>query len=258
MKTRTATAALALLFAAGVSHAALAQDDDHRGRGPRGDHATAQAPQQAPQQAPRAEVQPRGPDARQPSGAPASRASLAAGFREQREQREQQNVAPQPRPDRGAPPAARDPRAEGDRRDQNWDRNRGPDRNDDHRGDRGDRRDWGDRGGPRPGGPGFDPRRGDGGERHWERGRYPPVYQSDRRFRISPYRYPRGFYNRAWVFGDILPRGWFGSDYLLGDFYDYGLPYPPPGYDWVRVGPDALMIDRYTGRIVQVVRYIFY
>jgi len=93
---------------------------------------------------------------------------------------------------------------------------------------------------------------------HWQAGRYPPVYWSHDRYRLGFYRPPYGFYVRSWGFGDILPRGWYGPDYYLDDFLDFGLPYPPPGYEWVRVGGDAIMIDEYTGRIVQVVRGIFY
>jgi hypothetical protein len=93
---------------------------------------------------------------------------------------------------------------------------------------------------------------------HWRPGHYPPVFWSHERFRIGAYRAPYGFFVRSWAFGDILPRGWYGPDYFIDDFLDFGLPYPPPGYEWVRVGPDALMIDQYTGRIVQVVRGIFW
>jgi len=92
----------------------------------------------------------------------------------------------------------------------------------------------------------------------WQSGRYPPVYWSHDRYRHGAYRAPYGFYVRSWAFGDILPRGWYGPDYYIDDFLDFGLPYPPPGYEWVRVGGDALLIDEYTGRIVQVVRGIFY
>ena len=88
--------------------------------------------------------------------------------------------------------------------------------------------------------------------------RFPPVFWSQDRFRIGAYRPPYGYYVRTWGYGDFLPRGWYGQDYWIGDFLDYDLPYPPPGYEWVRVGGDALMIDRFTGRIVQVVRGIFW
>ena len=84
------------------------------------------------------------------------------------------------------------------------------------------------------------------------------MFWSHDRYRAGPYRAPYGYYVRSWGFGDFLPRPWFAESYWLGDFIDYGLPYPPPGFEWVRVGPDALMVDRYTGRVVQVVRGIFW
>lgn len=124
-----------------------------------------------------------------------------------------------------------DGRDGGDRRD--WDHRNG-----------GDRRDW--------------DHRDDRGRPHWQQGRYPQVYRSPQRYRYGYYRPPIGFYSHNWAFGEFLPRGWYGSDYLLDSWWDYDLPYPPPGYDWVRVGSDALLIDRYSGRIVQVVRYLFW
>jgi Ni/Co efflux regulator RcnB len=93
---------------------------------------------------------------------------------------------------------------------------------------------------------------------HWERGRLPPVFWSQSRYRLGAYRAPYGYYVRDWGYGDFLPRGWYGDSYFLGDFLDFDLPYPPPGYEWVRVGGDAIMVDRFTGRIVQVVRGIFW
>ena len=122
--------------------------------------------------------------------------------------------------------------------------------------------------------PNWDGRRGDG-QRNWNNGRnwngdrraerprydrryYPPVYHSQRRFRGPVYRAPYGFYSRSWVFGDVIPRGWYGDEYRLYDWFDYGLPIPPMGYDWIRVGDDAVLIDTFTGRVVQVVYDLFW
>ena len=33
---------------------------------------------------------------------------------------------------------------------------------------------------------------------------------------------------------------------------------PPPGTVWVRYGRDALLIDRYTGEVIQVEYSVFY
>mgnify|MGYP002393328748 CR=1 FL=1 len=143
-----------------------------------------------------------------------------------------------------------------DRRDWNrdrqnrrdWDRDRDRrdrfDRNRDHR-DRFDRNR-------------FDRNRYDGrrGER-WSRGRYPSVYFSSHRYRHT-WRRPPGYYVHVWSYGDFLPRGWYGPDWWLIDPWDYGLPLPPPGFDWVRVGDDALLVDEFTGEIVQIVRDVFW
>lgn len=151
------------------------------------------------------------------------------------------------------------PDAGGDAASQDRGRNRDGDRHEGRRGDgrrddhrrhddwrRGDdRRDWGHR----------DGRHDD--HRRWERGRYPSAYFSSNRYRHA-WRPPSGFYVRSWGFGEIFPRGWYGSGYWITDPWRFDLPLPPPGYDWVRAGDDALLIDQYTGRVVQVVRNLFW
>lgn len=275
MRHPITTTALALLLAAGVSQAALAQgrggDRDGGeqgqggGRGQRGDQGQRGGDQQRGGQG----WQGRGPDQAQvappqareaPQAAPAprqgqvSRATLAEDFRRQRD--EARTRGDQPRPDAPRPQAPRTepPRVEqAPRPGETFDRNR-PDRQNRYQGDR----NWTDRsrGGDEHR---WDGRRtGDGARQQWERGRYPPIYRSPERFRIDRYRAPSGYYFRQWGFGDFLPRGWYGPQYELLDFFAYGLPYPPPGYAWVRVGEDAVLVDRFTGRIVQVVRFLFW
>ena len=78
------------------------------------------------------------------------------------------------------------------------------------------------------------------------------------RYRAGEYRWPRGFSYRRYSFGEFLPQIFFGQDFWLYDYGDYGLPYPPPGTAWVRYGPDALLIDRYSGEIVEVIYGVFY
>jgi Ni/Co efflux regulator RcnB len=84
------------------------------------------------------------------------------------------------------------------------------------------------------------------------------VYHSQHRYRGPIYRPPSGFYDRSWVFGDIVPRGWYGFQYYIDDWWSYGLPVPPVGYEWTRIGDDAVLVDTFTGRIVQVVYDLFW
>jgi len=91
----------------------------------------------------------------------------------------------------------------------------------------------------------------------WERGRYPQTYRSSQRYR-SAWRAPPGYFVHSWTFGEFLPRGWYGSDWWLSDPWTYDLPAAPPGLEWVRVGYDALLVDEWDGRVVQVVRDVFW
>jgi Ni/Co efflux regulator RcnB len=248
MKTKLSTPVLALLLLAGASGAALAQDRDR-------EHTQA-APH--PQGAPH----PGGPPGGAGRGGPPPGASQGHGS-EGRGAQPQGGAphqgfqgAPAGNPaqhfDR-APAPGGGPQGGGPRR---FDHERGPNEVVPPGGGRGlEARPNG-----RTGGPQFDaqnsPWGGHGG--HWQAGRAPPVFWSHDRFHAGFYRPPYGYYVRAWGFGDFLPRGWFAQPYWIGDFMNYDLPYPPPGYAWVRVGPDALMVDRFTGRIVQVVRGIFW
>lgn len=186
----------------------------------------------------------------------------APGWQERQAARE----APRPPEARPAPeaPQAREPWGGWNERDHDRgrDRNggRGRDRDHDEARDRGGRDD--DRRDAR----GRDDRRWDRGDhRDWERHRprydrrsYPPYWSSPRRYRISPYRPPVGFYARSWAFGDTLPRSWWGAPHRLADWWAYGLPIPPVGFHWVRVGADAVLVDAYSGQVVQVARHLFW
>ncbi|MGH6963026.1 MAG: RcnB family protein, partial [Phenylobacterium sp.] len=221
-----------------------------------------QAPVAPPARPPRPREQFRGDEGGQPSVQPgvqgSPRANRDVAGRQQDAARQFQND--QRRGGNPGAPATRDGRrGDGDRNggSNNADRRRYGDR--DNGFNNGDRGDWNRRGGDHNdwNRNGWD-RRDDRGRPHWQQGRYPPVYRSHQRYRYGYYRPPVGFYAHSWLFGEILPRGWYGSDYLLNDWWSYGLPYPPLGYDWVRVGNDALLIDSYSGRVVQVVQDIFW
>ena len=78
------------------------------------------------------------------------------------------------------------------------------------------------------------------------------------RYRGNSWRWPSGYSYRRWAFGMTLPSLFWGSNYWISDYYDYGLGAPPPGTVWVRYGNDAILIDRYSGEILEVVYDQFY
>ncbi len=72
------------------------------------------------------------------------------------------------------------------------------------------------------------------------------------------YRYPPGFGYRRWASGAILPSIFLSSAYFYNNYAPLGLSPPPPGYQWVRYGPDLLLVNVTTGRIADVVDGAFY
>lgn len=99
-----------------------------------------------------------------------------------------------------------------------------------------------------------------GGPRHDFSGfrDYHRSFHVSRRFYAPAYRRPAGWYEHRWTFGEFLPPAFWVRDYWLIDFAVYDLPPPPYGAVWVRVGPDALLIDEDTGEIITVAYDVFY
>ena len=82
--------------------------------------------------------------------------------------------------------------------------------------------------------------------------------EAPQRFHSGNYRAPQGYSYRHWSYGETLPRGYYARNYWISDFLLFGLFAPPSDLIWVRVGNDALLIDRDSGDIVQVRYGVFY
>jgi Ni/Co efflux regulator RcnB len=91
-----------------------------------------------------------------------------------------------------------------------------------------------------------------------------PVYRPGHRpatfhrIQAQAFSYPRGYRYRRFRNGSILPRLFLSSLYFWTDWAALGVGPPPPGYVWVRYGPDLLLVNRYTGRIADVIYGAFY
>ena len=88
---------------------------------------------------------------------------------------------------------------------------------------------------------------------YWHR-----AWRAEHRFRVGLYHAPHGWYWRNWAVGADLPHAWWTTNYWLNDWWSFDLPEPPDGYVWVRVGPNAMLIDDTTGRIVEIEYDVFY
>ena len=89
------------------------------------------------------------------------------------------------------------------------------------------------------------------------RNEYQHNYQAGRTYRIGPYHPPAGWAPRRWAYGQILPRAYWAPEYLIADYWLFGLEVPPPEYEWVRDGADAILVSTVTGEILQVEYSVF-
>jgi Ni/Co efflux regulator RcnB len=97
--------------------------------------------------------------------------------------------------------------------------------------------------GPRPGGP---------------TGRFLYHGRPFNRVHVAPFVYPRGWAYRRWAIGAVLPPLFLAPAYYYSGWAALGLPPPQPGFQWVRYGPDLLLVNVTTGQVVDTVYGAFY
>jgi len=90
-----------------------------------------------------------------------------------------------------------------------------------------------------------------------DRGAYQHNFQAARSYRIGPYHRPEGWRDHRWVYGEFLPRAYWAPEYLIADYWLFALEVPPAGYEWVRYGNDALLINIGNGEVLQVEYGVF-
>jgi hypothetical protein len=98
-------------------------------------------------------------------------------------------------------------------------------------------------GGPHPGGP--------GGPQFSFHGRM------FNRVHLAPFAYPHGWGYRRWAVGVALPALFLAPAYYYADWATLGLAPPQPGFQWVRYGPDLLLVDVNSGQVVDVAYGVF-
>lgn len=86
---------------------------------------------------------------------------------------------------------------------------------------------------------------------------YQHNFRAARSFHVGPYQRPPGWRPHTWAYGQILPRAYWAPQYILSDYWLFALEVPPAGYEWVRDGNDALLVNTDTGEILQVEYGVF-
>ncbi|HML08367.1 MAG TPA: RcnB family protein [Xanthobacteraceae bacterium] len=74
----------------------------------------------------------------------------------------------------------------------------------------------------------------------------------------EPFVYPPGWAYRQWAIGMALPAIFLTQVYWYADWAALGLAPPRAGFQWVRYGPDLLLVDVNTGQVVDVAYGVFY
>ncbi len=120
--------------------------------------------------------------------------------------------------------------------------------------------------------------RGDGrSDRRWDNDRrdgrrWDNAWRNDRRYdwrsyrnsnrnvyRIGRYYAPyRNYYYRPLSAGFRLDSLFFGSSYWINDPWQYRLPPAYAGTRWVRYYDDVVLVDTYTGEVLDVIRDFFW
>jgi Ni/Co efflux regulator RcnB len=84
--------------------------------------------------------------------------------------------------------------------------------------------------------------------RHYEINR-----DAERSFHWQHYAQPQGWYYQRWVYGQNLPAVFWGREYWLTNYSEFGLVDPPYGYVWVRYGDDSILVGVEGGEILSVI-----
>ena len=71
------------------------------------------------------------------------------------------------------------------------------------------------------------------------------------------FAYPPGWTYRRWAVGAVLPAVFLTKPYHYADYAALGLPHPAAGHQWVRYGPDLLMVDTRSGAVLHAAHGVF-
>ncbi len=72
------------------------------------------------------------------------------------------------------------------------------------------------------------------------------------------FAYPHGYGYYRWGIGMRLPPVFLVPPYFYAGWAPLGLQPPPPGCQWVRYGPDLLLVNVYTGQVIDVAYGVFW
>jgi hypothetical protein len=97
---------------------------------------------------------------------------------------------------------------------------------------------------------------------HWRNDRRYDWYNWRNRnrwlFNLGFYSDPFGWGYQRYNIGWRMWPNYYQSNFWLNDPWEYRLPYAPPGTRWVRYYNDAILVDTWDGRVVDVIYNFFW
>jgi len=82
--------------------------------------------------------------------------------------------------------------------------------------------------------------------------RYEINQDAERSYHYQHYTQLPGWNYQRWVYGQSLPAMFWGREYWLANYSEFGLIDPPYGYVWVRYGNDGILVGVEKGDILSV------
>jgi len=77
-------------------------------------------------------------------------------------------------------------------------------------------------------------------------------------FNLGLYYDPFGWGYQPYQIGWRMWPSYFSNNYWLNDPWQYRLPYAPPGTRWIRYYDDAILVDMWSGQVVDVIYDFFW
>jgi Ni/Co efflux regulator RcnB len=77
-------------------------------------------------------------------------------------------------------------------------------------------------------------------------------------FHLGIYNDPFGWGYQRYSIGWRMWPNYFSSSFWINDPWQYRLPYAPPGTQWVRYYDDAVLVDMWSGEVVDVIYNFFW
>jgi len=77
-------------------------------------------------------------------------------------------------------------------------------------------------------------------------------------FTLGAYYDPFGWGYQPYSIGWRMWPNYYRSSYWLNDPWQYRLPYSPPGTRWIRYYDDAILVDMWSGQVVDVIYDFFW